>query len=99
FNILILVFLILFCLDREDEISDLSIVFLSLYISLYYITPLIGRYMVTFLPFLILFLVKKNKLQNYILLILLILVYGYVSYSGALLQNSLLVNDYRELRF
>ncbi|SPL72680.1 hypothetical protein KPC_3858 [Acinetobacter stercoris] len=55
--------------------------------------------MVTFLPFLILFLVKKNKLQNYILLILLILVYGYVSYSGALLQNSLLVNDYRELRF
>ncbi|MGE8600359.1 MAG: EpsG family protein [Acinetobacter calcoaceticus] len=81
----------------KDRLSDMTLVFLTTYIFLYLVTPLIGRYMVTFFPFIILSLVRNNKIENYIILIVLIILYSYVSYNGALIENSLLLSSLSEI--
>lgn len=83
---------------KDDRLSDLTLVFLTTYIFLYLVTPLIGRYMVTFFPFIILSLVRSSRIENYIILIILIVLYSYVSYSGALIENSLLLSSLNEMR-
>ena len=87
------------CRFEGNKIFDLAIIFTAIYLSLYFFTPLIGRYMVTFFPFILLSLVMKSRIENYVILFLLILVYSVVSYSGAIFENSLLISSFSEMKW
>lgn len=92
--ILIFVVLCCFCFfvfKKNNRLHEITIILFAIYLSLYFVSPLIGRYAVTFMPLLIICLINESKVVNYLLLLTVILIYSYVSFAGAIYHNSLLV--------
>lgn len=99
FFIFIFISLLYVCRNQRNKINDLAIIFTAIYLLLYFVTPLIGRYMVTFFPFILLSLVERSKIENYAILVVLIVIYSIVSYNGAIFENSLLISSFSEMNW
>ncbi len=84
---------------KNKKIYDLSIIFMLIGVLSFFTTSFLGRYSISFFAFVYLALVQKNNFLNYIFISLLILIYIYQFYSGAVLDLSLLSNNLNDLRF
>lgn len=93
---LILFIYYFFVYNKNERIHELTFIFFTIYLVMYFVTPLIGRYVITFMPFLVLSLVDRSRGAHYLILIFIILVYGYVSFTGSLSENSLMVKPFWE---
>ncbi len=89
------IYLIFFCKDsfKGSKLYDLSLIFMLIGVFSFFTVPFLGRYSITFFLFLFILLVQKRGGVNFIFMSVLILLFAYKFYSGAIVDLSLLVND------
>lgn len=90
----IFIYLLLFFNNKKNTILyNISISYLTLFLSLYFFNPIVGRIMCSAVPFIILLLVQKSRLCDIIVMISLIFVYLYLMTQGILFDLSLAVDS------
>ncbi|MEQ4702819.1 EpsG family protein [Providencia huaxiensis] len=72
----------------DDGIYTATIIGISIYIGMYFISPLSGRLISTFTPFIICTLCYFNNLRSYLLLLIIISINSFIFYS-TVINNSL----------
>ncbi|MEY0220234.1 EpsG family protein [Providencia rettgeri] len=72
----------------DDGIYTVTIIGISIYIGMYFISPLSGRLISTFTPFIICTLCYFNNLRSYLLLFIIISINSFIFYS-TVINNSL----------
>ena len=93
FMMILLYFLFIYKVDEKNKIIyDFSILGLSIFIGLYFISPVAGRLMSTFILPIIFLLCARFNMANSILFFLLLTVFIYLDMQGAITGMSLNVN-------
>ena len=88
----VLLYLLYYYRGFKDNIYEYGVLGLVAFISLYFINPIAGRLMCSFVPIILLILIRNFNFGNIFILLTLIIVYVILIFNGVLVENSLLVN-------
>lgn len=81
---MVFVYIYIYGSKKNSNLYDYAMIGLISFLSLYFLNPIAGRLVCSFIPAIILILVFEFKYQNIIIIFLIILLYGYIVYNGAL---------------
>ncbi|MFW1911290.1 EpsG family protein [Acinetobacter ursingii] len=87
--LIVYVYMIFYGKKDNSYLYDYAMIGLISFLSLYFLNPISGRLVCSFIPAVIVILVSDFKYQSILIVSFIILLYGYIVYNGALVGLSL----------